>query len=82
MIVKSLKSQGYLIDVFNWQWSYYTVTNKGVNFLVKALGVPTDVVPATYKKKKVSAIAAPKTEEGDEKPVEGEETPAGLGRAQ
>ena len=38
MIVKSLKSQGYLQDVFNWQWSYYTVTNKGVNFLVKALG--------------------------------------------
>ena len=38
MIVKSLKSQGFLIDTFNWQWSYYTVTSKGVNFLVKALG--------------------------------------------
>ena len=38
MIVKSLKSQGFLTDVFNWQWSYYTVTSKGVNFLVKALG--------------------------------------------
>lgn len=38
MIVKSLKSQGFLQDVFNWQWSYYTVTNKGVNFLVKELG--------------------------------------------
>lgn len=30
-------------------------------------GVPADVVPATYKKKKVAAIAAPKTAEGDEK---------------
>jgi len=38
MIVKSLKSRGYLQDVFNWQWSYYTVTNSGVNFLVKSLG--------------------------------------------
>ena len=38
MIVKSLKSQGFLQDVFNWQWCYYTVTNKGVAFLVKALG--------------------------------------------
>ena len=38
MIVKSLTSQGFLAQVFNWQWTYYTVTNKGVSFLVKALG--------------------------------------------
>ena len=38
MIVKSLKSQGYLQEVFNWQWSYFTITNKGVAFLVKNLG--------------------------------------------
>ena len=38
MIVKSLSSQGFLTQVFNWQWTYYTVTNKGVAFLVKALG--------------------------------------------
>ena len=38
MIVKSLVSQGYLNQVFNWQWNYYTVTNKGVTFLAKALG--------------------------------------------
>lgn len=38
MIVKSLVSQGYLAQVFNWQWNYYSVTNKGVTFLAKALG--------------------------------------------
>lgn len=38
MIVKSLVSQGYLTQVFNWQWSYYTVTSKGVTFLAKSLG--------------------------------------------
>jgi len=38
MIVKSLTSQGFLTQVFNWQWNYYTVTNKGVTFLAKALG--------------------------------------------
>ena len=38
MIVKSLVSQGFLQHVFNWQWSYYTVTVKGVTFLAKALG--------------------------------------------
>lgn len=80
MIVKSLKSRGHLQDVFNWQWCYYTVTNSGVNYLVKALGVPADVIPSTYKKKKAVA-AAPKTIDGEdnEKPAATEavaETPA------
>ena len=75
MIVKSLKSQGFLQEVFNWQWAYYTITNSGVNFLVKELGVPADVVPSTFKKKK-SAIA-PKTIGDDaEKTEAAEETPA------
>ena len=38
MIVKSLKSQGFLSEVFNWQWAYYAVTDKGVAFLAKSLG--------------------------------------------
>ena len=37
MIVKSLKSRGFVQEVFCWQWAYYTVTNKGVQFLVKEL---------------------------------------------
>ena len=68
MIVKSLKSRGFLNEVFSWNWSYYTLTNAGVAFLVKELGVSADVVPATYKKKRV--IAQPKVEdEGEEKPA-------------
>ena len=38
MIVKSLKSRGYLTDVFNWQWSYYVVTKEGVKYLIQQLG--------------------------------------------
>ena len=38
MIVKSLQSQGFLSGMFNWQWCYYSVTNKGVTFLCKSLG--------------------------------------------
>ena len=41
MTVKSLVSRGYLQQVFNWQWTYYTVTNKGVTFLAKSLGKST-----------------------------------------
>ena len=66
MIVKSLKSRGFLNEVFSWNWSYYTLTNAGVAFLVKQLGVSADVVPSTFKKKR--AVVAPKMEdEGDEK---------------
>merc|ERR1719266_1979527 len=75
------KSQGYLQDIFNWQWCYYTVTNKGVAFLVKALGAP-DVVPATYKKKRGGAgMDAPKmADDGEGKPAPDGETPGGMGR--
>jgi predicted N-acyltransferase len=37
MIVKSLKSRGFVQEVFCWQWAYYTITNKGVQYLVKEL---------------------------------------------
>ena len=39
MVVKSLKSKGFLDEVFNWQWSYYFVNENGVKFLVKSLGM-------------------------------------------
>ena len=38
MVVKSLKSKGYLQDVFAWQWGYYFLMNDGVKFLVQELG--------------------------------------------
>ena len=37
MIVKSLKSKGFLNEVFSWQWGYYFITNKGVAYLAKEL---------------------------------------------
>lgn len=80
MIVKSLKSQGYLQDIFNWQWCYFTVTNKGVNFLTKALGVSSEVVPSTYKKKRgTEDMDAPKAEDGETQKPAGETPGAGRG---
>ena len=72
MVVKSLKSRGFLQDVFSWNWSYYTVTNAGVQHLVEYLGVSAEVVPATFKKKRVAA--QPKADGDDEKPA-ADETP-------
>ena len=75
MLVKSLKSRGFLNEVFSWNWSYYTVTTQGVAYLVKSLGVSQDVVPATYKKKRV--ITGPKMDdEGEEKPTPDQPEPA------
>ena len=48
------------------------------------LGLPADIVPATFKKKRVAAAPRAKGEEGDEKPerhTEGETArPTGMGR--
>jgi small subunit ribosomal protein S10e len=85
MIVKSLKSKGFLQEVFSWQWAYYTITNKGVAYLVKELALPADIVPATFKKKRTAATADGARTKGyegeDEKPVAEESArPTGLGR--
>ena len=82
MIVKSLKSQGFLQEVFSWQWAYYTITNKGAAFLVKELSLPADIVPATFKKKKTAGAPRVKGDEGDDEKAPAEETTrgAGLGR--
>ena len=74
MIVKSLKSRGYLNEVYNWGWSYYFLTNAGVKFLIEELGLPADskIVPATHTKKRAVIPSAPKDEKEG---VEGE-TPA------
>jgi len=80
MIVKSLKSQGFLSEVFNWQWAYYAVTEKGVTFLAKALAVSSEVVPATMKKRVVT-VTKPKVADDDAKATpEGEGEAAGAGR--
>ena len=76
MVVKSLKSRGFLNEVFSWQWSYYTITNSGVAHIAKALGVPADVVPSTFKKKR-AVVTAPKVEDDEaEKPAAAEDAEA------
>ena len=74
MVIKSLKSKGLVDEVFNWQWAYYFVNEAGVKYLVKALDLPADVVPQTYKKTKMAKDETAKTKKGadeesdDEKP--------------
>ena len=49
------------------------------------IGLPNDIVPATFKKKRVATAPKVKGEEDDEKPsksAEETERPTGLGRGQ
>jgi len=52
MIGKSLASKGCLNLIFNWQHYYYTLTNDGISFLKKELGIDNeDVKPITHKER-------------------------------
>jgi len=77
MIVKSLKSHGCLNEVYSWGWSYYFLTNQGVEYLIKNLGLPVDcmIVPATHAKKRAKVVVTKEGEKGedeDEKPTKEE----------
>merc|ERR1711990_1005900 len=75
MTVKSLKSRGCLNEVYNWGWSYYFLTDEGVAYLIKQLGLPADakILPATHTKK-TKKLIEPEAKEGKEEAAE--ETPA------
>lgn len=73
MLVKSLKSRGCLNEIYNWGWSYYFLTDEGVTYLIKNLGLPagTKILPATHAKKRRVAVTSD-DKEGKEGAEEGE----------
>ena len=48
-LMQSLKSREYVTETFNWQIYYWTLTDKGVNYLREYLHLGEQVVPATHK---------------------------------
>lgn len=48
--LKSLKSRGFIRELFNWQWHYYFLEDSGVEYLRKYLQLDENVVPHTLKK--------------------------------
>eukprot|EP00456_Euglypha_rotunda_P050865 TRINITY_DN409_c0_g1_i5.p1 TRINITY_DN409_c0_g1~~TRINITY_DN409_c0_g1_i5.p1 ORF type:complete len:192 (+),score=25.12 TRINITY_DN409_c0_g1_i5:97-672(+) len=53
-VMQSLVSREYVKDLFSWQWHYYTLTNKGMEYLRDFLHAG-DSVPATLKPKRREA---------------------------
>ena len=35
---------------FSWRWFYYTVSDKGIEYLREYLHLPPEIVPATFKR--------------------------------
>ena len=83
MITKSLKSKGYLNEIYNWGWRYYFLNNDGVTFLIKELGLPAEakILPATHTKKKTitKSSATKEGKEGAEDGAEDGEKPTAKG---
>lgn len=49
MLLRSLKDRGFVELVFNWQYFYYFLNDKGKNYISEYLGLTEDVVPSTWK---------------------------------
>ncbi|RKP25307.1 Plectin/S10 [Syncephalis pseudoplumigaleata] len=48
--MQSLTSRGLVKTQFSWQYYYYTLTNEGIDYLREYLHLPSEIVPATFKK--------------------------------
>lgn len=48
--MQSLTSRGYVKTQFAWQHYYYTLTNEGIEYLKEYLHLPSEIVPAMFKK--------------------------------
>jgi len=49
-LMQSLMSREVVKEKFNWQYLFYTLTDKGIEYLREYLHVSEDTVPATLKK--------------------------------
>lgn len=49
MLMKSLKSRNFVSEVFAWQWSYYTLTEAGIQYLLNYLHLAPETLPNTHQ---------------------------------
>jgi small subunit ribosomal protein S10e len=63
-LMQSFKSKGFVTEVYNWRWLYYTLTDSGVEYLREYLHVPAEFVPKTQQKPSRPQPAAPSFKRG------------------
>ena len=67
LVMRSLVSRGMATEIFSWQWHYYFLSKKGVEYLREYLGLPANIVPNTYKLEDEEQQKEEGGEEGEEK---------------
>nr|UXY87176.1 40S ribosomal protein S10B [Cryptomonas sp.] len=52
-LLKGLLSRGYVTEKFSWKVYYFTLNEKGVEYLRSFLNLPPEVVPLIYKNPRI-----------------------------
>merc|ERR1711976_723921 len=47
--MQSLKSRGFVTELFAWRHFYWFLTSDGVSYLRDYLALPAEILPATYE---------------------------------
>ena len=53
-LLKGLLSKGLVKETFSWKFYYFTLNDKGVEFLRNFLNLPSTVIPLIYKNPTIS----------------------------
>ncbi|KAG0147974.1 hypothetical protein CROQUDRAFT_26645, partial [Cronartium quercuum f. sp. fusiforme G11] len=70
---QSLNSRGFIKTQFSWNYYYYTLTDEGIEYLREWLNLPSEIVPATFKKvQRATPAGRPQQSTGAYRPPRGE----------
>ncbi|KNE98630.1 hypothetical protein PSTG_08181 [Puccinia striiformis f. sp. tritici PST-78] len=70
---QSLNSRGFIKTQFSWKFYYYTLTDEGIEYLREWLNLPSEIVPATFKKvQRATPAGRPAPASGAYRPPRGE----------
>ena len=72
LVMRSLISRKFATEIFSWQWHYYFLTPEGIKYLREYLGLPSTVIPNTYKVNTENNDEEQKEEGGEEGGEKGE----------
>ena len=81
LVMRSLISRKFATEIFSWQWHYYFLTPEGIKYLREYLGLPSTVIPNTYKVNTENNEEEQPKEEGEGEKREGRGERRGRGRA-
>ena len=72
LVMRALISRKFATEIFSWQWHYYFLTPEGIKYLREYLGLPSTVIPNTYKVNTENNDEEQKEEGGEEGGEKGE----------